>query len=149
MAEYHSEWMVLLAGRDKIPAKEGQGLELRMLSAREALEARREAGSMAAGPDAPERALCSNACLLARALLRDGTPPFQSGSQVLECLSVEQIASLARQWADFSRLENPGLYDNERTQQLKKASSTRQTPASSGACSGPSTPSPQRSGPRP
>ena len=41
-------------------------MELRLLSALEILEARREAAQLAESQG--ERALCSNACLLARAL---------------------------------------------------------------------------------
>ncbi len=99
------DWMTLLAGARRIAAKEGEGLELRLLSAREVLEARREAGGLVR--EDRERALCSNACLLAHALERAGEPVFSSGEDALERLSVEQIVSLSRQWSDFTRRENP------------------------------------------
>ena len=54
----------MLAGRDRMPLD--NGFDLRLLSALEAIQARREGLELAA--DGPERALCSNACLLARAL---------------------------------------------------------------------------------
>ena len=54
----------ILAQRERVSL--GNGMALRLLSALEVLQARREAGELA-GEDR-ERALCSNACLLARAL---------------------------------------------------------------------------------
>ena len=54
----------MLAGRDRMSLD--NGFDLRLLSALEAIQARREGLELAA--DGPERALCSNACLLARAL---------------------------------------------------------------------------------
>ena len=97
----------ILAGRDRVGLEEG--LELRLLSALEVLQARREAEELAAS--GRERALCSNACLLARALERaeDRSPVFDSGRAVLAGLTVEEIAALAGRWAAFSRESNPGL----------------------------------------
>ena len=44
-----------------------------------------------------ERALCSNACLLARALeTQEGEPVFSSGREVLSGLRVEEIAAFCR-----------------------------------------------------
>ena len=137
--------MVLLAGRERISPREGQGLELRLLSARELLEARREAEALSA--DGGETALCANACILARALEREGAPIFQSGREALEGLSVQQIASLAGQWAAFDREEDPGPEEGERTEVLKKAWSTRLKRAWSGVCSARSRRSPPRQGP--
>ena len=77
--------MTLLAGARRTAAEEGQGLELRLLSAREVLEARREAAGLTR--EDRERALCANACLLARALERGGEPVFSTGGAVLEGLS--------------------------------------------------------------
>ena len=54
----------ILAGRDRFSLD--NGMDLRLLSALEVLQARREAACLAQGDR--ERALCSNACLLARAL---------------------------------------------------------------------------------
>ena len=54
----------ILAGADRMELE--NGMELRLLSALEVLEARREATALA-GEDR-DRALCSNACLLAQEL---------------------------------------------------------------------------------
>ena len=54
----------ILAQRERVSL--GNGMALRLLSALEVLQARREAGELA-GEDR-ERALCSNACLLAQEL---------------------------------------------------------------------------------
>ena len=54
----------ILARQDRL--KLGNGMELRLLSALEVLQARREAAGLVR--EDRERALCSNACLLARAL---------------------------------------------------------------------------------
>ena len=144
--------MTLLAGARRTAAEEGQGLELRLLSAREVLEARREAAGMTQAKLAEavdrERALCANACLLARALERGGEPVFSTGGAVLEGLSVEQIASLSRQWSAFNRRENPSPEEGElEVHDLKKAWSTRLMRAFSGACSGLLGRCPQRRGP--
>lgn len=109
-------------------------LELRVLSAWEALEARREAGAMER--TGREAALCANACLLSRALERAGEPVFSDGEAVLRGLSVAEIANLARQWAQFSREADPSPRDPEAVDGLKKAWSTRLTRAFSGVCSG-------------
>ena len=79
----------------------GGGRTLRLLSAREVLEARREGDELAR--DGGERALCRNACLVARALERKGKPVFESGQAALEALRVEDIAELADAWARFNR----------------------------------------------
>ena len=71
----------ILAGQDRMSLE--NGFDLRLLSALEVLQARREADELAG--DGRERALCSNACLLARALERseDQTPVFSDGKAVL------------------------------------------------------------------
>lgn len=110
-------------------------LELRVLTAWETLEARREAGAMER--EGREAALCANACLLARALERRGKPLFPDGEAVLRQLSPAQIAGLARQWAEFSREADPSPRDRKAVDRLKKAWSTPLTRAFSGVCSGP------------
>ena len=126
--------MAILAGARRAPAKEGHALELRLLTAMEVLQARREAAELVR--EDREKALCSNACLLARALERRKKPVFQSGQEVLETLTAEQIASLARQWAALDRRENPSPEDEEgRVQALKKVWSTRLRRACGGVCS--------------
>ena len=123
----------MLERRERLKLEDGR--ELRLLSALEVLEARREAEGLARGE--AEAALCANACLLARALERGGEPVFSTGGAVLEGLSVEQIASLSRQWSAFNRRENPSPEEGEPgVHDLKKAWSTRLMRAFSGACSG-------------
>lgn len=97
----------ILAQKDRIDL--GDGLQLRLLSALEVLQARREAAELAR--EDRERALCSNACLLARALERgeDGTAVFSDGRAVLAGLTVEEIGALAARWSEFHRAVNPGL----------------------------------------
>ena len=95
------------------------GMQLRLLSAMEVLQARREAADMT-GEDR-ERALCSNACLLARALTIDDEPVFHSGREVLKGMTVAEIAALSRQWREFDRRENPSLgLDGQELETVKK-----------------------------
>ena len=69
----------ILAGRDRFSLD--NGMDLRLLSALEVLQARREAGELAR--EDRERALCSNACLLSRALeTQEGEPVFSSGREI-------------------------------------------------------------------
>ena len=81
--------MTLLAGARRTAAEEGQGLELRLLSAREVLEARREAAGLTR--EDRERALCANACLLARALERGG---FRSAAMEAVIAAYEKTLAL-------------------------------------------------------
>ena len=113
----------------------GDGRILRLLTALEVLEARREAGELA--QDGRERALCGNACLLARALERKGRPVFADGRAALAEMTAGEIEDLARKWDGFRRRENPSPEDGEeRVKSLKKAWSTRLMSAFAGACSG-------------
>ena len=119
-------------GPDRVEA--GGGTTLRLLSAREVLEARREGDALAR--DGKERALCRNACLIARALERGGKPVYDGGQAVLDTLRVEDIARLSDAWAAFNRECNPSPLDGERElDRRKKAWSTRIMSAFSGACS--------------
>mgnify|MGYP000122760121 CR=1 FL=1 len=93
----------ILAGRDRMNLD--NGMRLRLLSALEVLQARREAEELAQSER--ERALCSNACLLARALESGEKPVFDSGRAVLAGLTVSEIAALAGRWREFDRKENP------------------------------------------
>ena len=123
----------ILAGQDRLPLN--NGMELRLLSALEVLQARREAGELA--QEDRERALCSNACLLARALeqAEDHTPVFPDGRAVLAALTVEEIAALAGRWARFRQENNPGLglTDGE-LEELKKNSATSPVSGFDGGC---------------
>ena len=108
----------MLAQRDRLPLD--NGFELRLLSALEVLQARREAAELAA--DGQERALCANACLLARALEETGdhTPVFSDGRAALAGLTVEEIGALAARWSRFSRENDPGLdLPEEELEQVK------------------------------
>ena len=95
----------MLAGRDRMPL--GNGFDLRLLSALEVLQARREGSELA--QDGREQALCSNACLLARALEEEGSPVFEDGRAVLAGLTAAEIAALSARWSAFSRENDPGL----------------------------------------
>ena len=124
----------LLAGRKTAPAEGHEGWTLRVLTAAEVLEARREAAQLAR--EDRERALCSNACLLARAVEHKGEAVFASGAEVLRRLQVREIAALSAQWAAFSEEENPSPEDGEeRIEALKKVWSTRLMSALNGVCS--------------
>ena len=134
---------VFWAGPERTDA--GGGRTLRLLSAREVLEARREGDALAR--DGRERALCRNACLVARVLEQKGKPVFESGQAALEALRVEDIGSLADAWAEFNRKCNPSPLDGEREiERRKKAWSTRLMSAFSGACSGCSALCPRKNG---
>ena len=131
----------LLSGPDRQELEDGR--ELRLLSAMEVLEARREADWLAQG--ARERALCSNACLLARALMKDGQRLFRDGSHVLEELTVEEIGALAGQWSRFNQQVNPGPQAGEnRIEELKNVWSTPGRSGCTGACCDPFQPCPRR-----
>lgn len=94
--------------REHCPVEEG---ELRLLSVREAVQAYCEGAELAA--DGRERALCSNACLIAMTLEREGRPIYRDGQEVLERLDRESIARLAGQWAQFNREANPSALRGE------------------------------------
>lgn len=111
-----------LYGADRCAVAEG---ELRLLSAREVLEARREGEQLAA--EGREKALCANACLIAKALERGGRPVFADGSEVLDSLRVEDVVRLSDCWADFNRRWNPSPCDGEeRLEELKNSLNGRQ-----------------------
>lgn len=123
----------ILAGRDRMSLE--NGFDLRLLSALEVLQARREAAELA--ENGRERALCSNACLLARALERseDRTPVFTGGRAVLAGLTVAEIASLAARWSAFSRENDPGPeLDGEELETVKKNSVTTPESGCAGGC---------------
>ena len=104
-------WQSILAGPDRLALEDGR--QLRLLSAMEVLEARREALWLAQGER--EKALCSNACLLARAVIRDEQPVYRDGSDVLAQMTPEEIGTLAGSWAQFNTRFNPGP-DSDSTQ---------------------------------
>lgn len=85
----------------------GQPLRLVPPSAAQVLEARSEAARME--PEEDIRVLCSNACLLARALQKEDGPAFRDGEQVLEVLSPAEIEELSQRLGKLCREENPGV----------------------------------------
>jgi len=131
----------ILAGPCALELEDGR--QLRLLSAWEVMQARREAGTLAR--EDRERALCSNACLLAWAIEQDGKSVFRDGSEVLEQLTVEEISTLARRWWEFNRQVNPGVNAGEkRVVDLKNVWSTRRRSGCTGACCEHSQPCPPR-----
>lgn len=135
----------LLSRRDRLTLEDGT--QLRLLSALEVLEAKREGEELAQSEG--ERALCTNACLLARALEEEGKPLFPSGRAVLEHLSAREVAQLARLWDELDRAENPSPEDGEEeARALKKAWSIRLMSAFAGVCSRHLGPFLRRSGPK-
>jgi hypothetical protein len=109
------DWLRLGGGLTALRLADGRSL--RLLTDREILEARREGLTMEG-----DRALNSNACLLARALVREGEPVYLSGRAVRKALSPEEIQDLAGAWAAFDRRENPGLTaPTDRVEDLKNA----------------------------
>lgn len=133
----------LLSGPDRLEMEDGQ--QMRLLSAFEVLQAKAEARGLA--DEARERALCANACLLAKAILRAGEPKFRNGEQVLRELTVEQINGLAKRWMEFNRQVNPGPgVDEEEADRLKKAWSTPGRSGCTGACCEPFQPCPRKNG---
>ena len=131
----------LLAGPCELELEDGR--RLRLLSAIEVLEARREAQWLAR--DQREQALCSNACLLARAVSRDGQPVFKDGSHVLEQLTAEEIGTLAKRWAQFNAQANPGPNsESTRMEELKNVWSTPGKSGCTGACCDPFQPCPRK-----
>lgn len=131
----------LLTGADQLELEDGR--RLRLLSAMEVLEARREADWLAQGDR--ERALCSNACLLARALTNDGRPIFRDGGHVMEQLTVEEIGILAGRWAQFNAQVNPGPgTQSDQVEDLKNVWSTPGRSGCTGACCDPFQPCPRK-----
>lgn len=107
-------------GHERCAVAEG---ELRLLSAREVLEARRESEEL--WTEGREKALCANACLVARALERDGRPVFADGAAVLDSLRVEDIVRLSDRWARLNRESNPSPCQSEEELQALKESLSR------------------------
>ena len=105
----------VLARRDRMEL--GGGMELRLLSALEVLQARREAEELSRQEGEP--ALCANACLLARALERSETrqPVF------------------AGRWDAFCRRNDPGLdLGREELEKAKKNSVPTDRSGCAGGC---------------
>lgn len=107
----------ILAQVDKMSLE--NGMELRLVSAWELLDIRREAMELSTVPE--DRALCMNACLIGKALELEGEAVFDSGMAVLRGLSVEEIGSLAKEWGAFNQKVNPApSLGEEALEELKK-----------------------------
>ncbi len=111
----------------------GMGYTLRLLSAREETQCRREGEELA--KEERDRALCANACLIAHVLWKDGYPLYENGREVLEKMTAGQVAAAAEKWAEFDRECDPGPWDREAADAAKKGWSTRLMSAFSGVCS--------------
>lgn len=84
------------------------------------MQVRREAMELAVNEmDLP---LCSNACLVARALVCAGERVYADGRAVLDGLSAEEIEALAERWAAFRREKGVGLGLGEKRLDALKAS---------------------------
>ncbi len=133
----------LLSGPERLELEGGR--QLRLLSAFEVLQARAQARELAG--EEREMALCANACLLAKAVMRGHEPQFRDGAQVLAELTVEEIGQLAGLWARFNREVNPGPnVDDAEANKLKKAWSTPGRSGCTGACCEHFQPCPRRNG---
>ena len=106
----------LLAGAERMAL--GDGRFLRLLSAQETLEARREGEALAR--TGREKALCSNAALLARALEGPEGPLFSHAQAVLEGMTAREIGVLSAQWAAFDRAQNPAPEHPEQVEEWKR-----------------------------
>ena len=102
------DWLRILTAspRQRLPG----GVQLRLLTAQEVLEARR--------------------------VVRRGRPVYGSGEEVLHRLTVGQVETLARRWMAFYQEEGLGTgLERSRLDQLKKAWSTCRGSAFGGMCS--------------
>ena len=127
----------MMGGLLELPRERGlgEGWSLRLLTAREEMECRREGLELAAEEGEGQEALCANACLVARVLRRRGKAVFGSGREALERLTAGQIAHLAGQWGEFDRECDPGPWEEKAVERAKKGWSTRLMSAFSGVCS--------------
>ena len=83
-----------------------EGLELRAATAFAVLQARREAAVRS--QNEPETlGLWMNACVLARAVFRDGIPAFENGEALLQAVPLETLTRWAEAYAALCREENP------------------------------------------
>ena len=127
----------MMGGLLELPRERGlgEGWSLRLLTAREEMECRREGLELAAEEGEGQEALCANACLVARVLRRRGEAGVGSGREALERLTAGQIAHLAGQWGEFDRECDPGPWEEKAVDEAKKGWSARLMTAFSGVCS--------------
>ena len=98
------EALKLFAGSGR--RKMENGLELRVVPAFAVLQARREAMEGCAEDDGA-LGLWMNACLLSRAVYREGVRAFASGEAVLQTVSAETVEDWTKAYAELCREENP------------------------------------------
>ena len=127
----------MMGGLLELPRERGlgEGWSLRLLTAREEMECRREGLELAAEEGEGQEALCAYACLVARVLRRRGKAVFGSGREALERLTAGQIARLAGQWGEFDQECDPGPWEEKAVDEAKKGWSARLMSAFSGVCS--------------
>ena len=127
----------MMGGLLELPRERGlgEGWSLRLLTAREEMECRREGLELAAEEGEGQEALCANACLVARVLRRRGKAVFGSGREALERLTAGQISRLAAEWGEFDRECDPGPWEEKAVDEAKKGWSARLMSAFSGVCS--------------
>lgn len=112
------DWLKVSAPAALLPLEGGRAL--RLLTETEEMQVRREAMELAVNEmDLP---LCSNACLVARALVCAGERVYADGRAVLDGLSAEEIEALAERWATFRREKGVGLGLGEKRLDALKAS---------------------------
>lgn len=110
------DWLKASAPAALLPLEGGRAL--RLLTEAEEMAARREAMELAVNE--MELPLCSNACLVARALVCEDERVYADGRAVMDGLSGEEIEALARRWAEFRREHGVGLgLGAERLERLK------------------------------
>lgn len=95
------------------------GYTLRVVTARELLEAREEAGAM--DPDSGAEGLCAGACVLARAVIRGGKRVFYSGKAVMEAWSVERIAEELTAYRALADRVDPDCRKQEKMEAIMAA----------------------------
>ena len=97
-------FLTLFAGSGKRRLEDGW--ELRVVPAFAVLQARREALERSAQDDGA-LGLWMNACVLARALYKDGQRAFSDGEAVMQAASAEKIERWMQAYAALCREENP------------------------------------------
>lgn len=97
-------FLTLFAGSGKRRLEDGW--ELRVVPAFAVLQARREALERSAQDDGA-LGLWMNACVLARALYKDGQRAFSDGEAVMQAASAEKIERWMQAYAALCREDNP------------------------------------------
>lgn len=109
-------------------------MALRLLSALEVLQARREAGSWR-GRTGSGHWCSTPACWPALEREEDESPVFSDGRAVLAGLTVEEIGSLAARWSVLRRESDPGLnVTEEELENVKKNSAVTRENGCGGGC---------------